>query len=118
MSTQASDNNKVYACAIQNDSEGDIHAVVIYAGIPDVHGEIKQTRVEQDVAKGQRRYLYQRLVTRPTHNIIEVIERLEVTKANGSKLELKAPFAGVKGRITDWVFVVTDKEIKSGEKKQ
>ncbi|UJR17213.1 hypothetical protein I4U23_004108 [Adineta vaga] len=118
MTSRASDNNKVYACAIQNDSDSDIHVVLTYAGIPDVRGDIKQTRVEQDVPKGQRKYIYQRLVTRPTSNIIEVIERLDVTKANGGKLELKAPFAGVKGRVTEWVFVVNNTEIKSGESKK
>ncbi|CAF0843726.1 unnamed protein product [Adineta steineri] len=113
MASDRNYNRKVYAGAIQNDTDGDIHIVFTYAGITDRRGDTKQTRVELDVAKGKRGYMIQRLITRETHNIIEVIEQIEVTRSNGSKLELKAPFEGVKTPTTDWLFVVNNTEIKS-----
>ncbi len=113
MSSYNEQNREVYACALQNDSDSDAHVVFIYKSIPDRKGEMKQTRAELDVPKGQKKSVYQRLVTRETGNIIEIIERIEVTRANGTKLELKAPFAGVKSRVTDWLFVMNNTEIKS-----
>ena len=104
---------KVYACTIQNDADSDVHVVLIYAPIPNADGEMKQTRCELDVVKDKRGYVLQKLVTRGTSNIHEVIEHIEVTRANGTKLELKAPFSGVKEPVSNWLFVVNNTEIKS-----
>ncbi|CAF0841250.1 unnamed protein product [Adineta steineri] len=113
MASDRNYNRKVYACAVQNDSDGDIKVNFTYVGVPTRQGDIKQTHAELDVEKGKRKYVLQKIQTRPTHNIIEVIEQVEVVRANGSKMEIKAPFEGVKTPVNDWLFTVTNTEIKS-----
>ncbi|CAF0887914.1 unnamed protein product [Rotaria sp. Silwood1] len=115
MSAQTNKNyrRKIYACALKNVSDYDAKVILIYEGIEYDNGEIKNTRLDIDVEKGKTRYLSERLITRRTYNIREVIDRVEVTLSNGTKLELKAPFDGVENPTADWHFVIENTQIKS-----
>ncbi|CAF4242780.1 unnamed protein product, partial [Rotaria sp. Silwood2] len=104
---------KIYACALKNVSDYDAKVVLIYEGIEYDNGEIKNTRLNMDVEKGKTRYLSERLITRRTYNIREVVDRIEVTLSNGTKLELQAPFEGVENPTADWHFVIENTQIKS-----
>ncbi|CAF3353288.1 unnamed protein product [Rotaria socialis] len=115
MSTEASKIHlrKIYACALKNVSDHNAKVVLTYEGIPNDKGEVKHTRLDIDVEKGKTRYLSERLVTRPTYNIREVIERVDATLDNGTKLELTAPFDDVTSPTADWHFVIENNLIKS-----
>ncbi|CAF1165633.1 unnamed protein product [Rotaria sordida] len=104
---------KIYACALKNVSDYDAKVVLTYAAIEYDNGEVKNTRLDMDVEKGKIRYLSERLITKRTHNVREVIEQIDVTLSNGTKLELKAPFDGVENPTADWHFVIENTQIKS-----
>ncbi|CAF1265998.1 unnamed protein product [Rotaria sordida] len=104
---------KIFTCALKNVSDYDAKVVLIYEGIEYDNGEIKNTLLDIDIEKGKTHYLSERLITRRTHNVREVIDRIEVTLSNGIKLKLKAPFEGVENPTADWHFVIENTQIKS-----
>lgn len=104
---------KVYACALKNISDSDAKVVLTYEGIPNEKGETNQTRSNINVAKDKTHYQLEKLVTRTTYNIREVIESIEVSLANGKKMELKAPFEGVTSPTVDWYFIIDNTHIQS-----
>lgn len=104
---------KIFACALKNVSDHNAKVILTYEGVPDRRGEIKHTVLNLDVEKGKTRYLSERLQTRPTHNIREVVDHIEVTLENGTKFDIRAPFDGVKEPTADWHFVIENNQIKS-----
>jgi hypothetical protein len=104
---------EVWACAIRNDSDTDVKVVLIYRKVQRPGEEVKQKRFELNIVKGKTGYVGEKLYSMGMAYSHEVIETIEVTRADGKKLTLTEPFDGVTKPVVDWLFSFDDTEIKS-----
>jgi hypothetical protein len=104
---------KVHGCTIKNDSQSKVKVRVLYEEVSDeednVHRIIAQTEIPID---GTMR-VDERSIKKNSNKIIQTIDSIQVTRENGHKQELKAPFEGVVNPEKDWLFVINNAEIQS-----
>lgn len=111
----------VFSAVIKNQTSGKIHCLVEYRTLSGTENEA----VEYDInGNGEEQKCEEKVLAASTNNpstpfstvFPKVIHSLTVRKADGSSLQLAAPFDNVPHEdVRNWKFVVTNDQIQSGK---
>lgn len=101
----------VHACVVKNNSDTELTVQVEFTGYQDHHHELADVKIaageeqridekEFDDGEGGAKF-------RKTLNVVRV------NKPDGTTMELRAPFEGVRSPKIDWIFEINNDSIKS-----
>lgn len=103
----------VHSCTIRNNSGAPVRVHVLYRG-PAPRGSGNQEEVSgADVPAGGVLQAGERVTNHGSYQTRKEIAGVKVTRMNGQKQKLMAPFNGVHSVEVDWLFVVDDWQIHS-----
>ena len=103
----------VHQCTIKNNSSDPVQVNIVYQGPPPEGGGNHQEVSAADVPVGGTFRAEERTTNHGSFQTRKEIAGVEVTRADGRKQNLTAPFDGVQGIQLEWLFVVDDSQIHS-----
>jgi hypothetical protein len=104
----------VKGCTVRNDSDGDIQVRVIYRKDPKNVAADPDHQQTASLSVGQTHRAEEKIVSNGSYSVCLTVQAIEVTKADGEQLREEHPFAGVSSIEPDWLFVVDNNGINSG----
>ena len=102
----------VHGCTIRNESNDNVYVRIFYEPIRGQR-EIFERRIEFQLASGDQTYVDVVEFDKGSIQIREVIQMIEVTRTNGHKQEINAPFDNVNNIEFDWLFTIDNGNIRS-----
>ena len=104
----------VKGCTVRNDTDGDIHVRVIYRKDSNDVTAAPDHLQTANLSVGQTHQAEEKIVSNGSYDMCLTIQAIEVTKADGQQLREAHPFAGVNSIEPNWLFVVDNNGINSG----
>lgn len=104
----------VHGCTIRNESTSTVYVRVLYEPIQDSRDEIHERRIEFQLAKGGQTRIDEEEFDKGSFQIRETIRAVEVTRTNGQPQQINAPFDNVNGIELNWLFIIDNRSIRSG----
>ena len=101
----------VHACVIKNNSDTELTVQVEFIGFKDHHHELADVKIaageeqridEKEFEEGEGGAKYRK-----------TLDIVRVKKPDGTTMELRAPFEGVRSPKKDWIFEISNNSINS-----
>ncbi|CAF4654538.1 unnamed protein product [Rotaria sp. Silwood2] len=96
---------------IRNDSDDHVQIRLVYESSPEDNNVTSHSIVH--LGQGQTHQADEKTVDHGTWTAVQPLQRIEVTRSDGQRMHLAAPFEGVKTVVRNWLFVIENGKIKS-----